>query len=76
MSRHVFLTVLIASIIAVVVGVFLSPSAEQRKSLGFPWEINVMPDGTTSVFQINLSKTSLGEAERLFKEIFQTVSFV
>ena len=75
MSRHVFLSVFIVSVIAVVVGVFLSPSEEQRSSLGFPWEITVMPDGTTSVFQINLGKTSLGEAEKLFKEVAELTLF-
>ena len=75
MTRHVFLTVLIASVIAVVLGVFLSPSEDDRKSLGYPWEISLMPDGTTSVFQINIGKTNLGEVENLFKEVAELTLF-
>jgi len=71
----VFLSVLIISVIAIVIGVFLSPSEEHRVSLGYPWEINIMPDGTTSVFQVNLGKTSLGEAEELFKEVAELTLF-
>ncbi len=75
MSRHVFLNVFIISAIAVVIGVFLSPTEEHRNSLGFPWEITLMPDGSTSVFQINLGKTSLGEAEKLFGEVAELTLF-
>lgn len=75
MFRHVFLTVLFVSVVAVVVGVLLSPSSDKRKSLGFPWEISLMPDGSTSVFQINLGKTRLGEVEKLFNETAELTLF-
>jgi hypothetical protein len=75
MTRHVFLTVSIVSILAVIIGVLLSPTGEQRESLGYPWEITVLPDGSTSVFKINLGKTNLGEAERLFKEVAELTLF-
>ena len=63
-----FLKVLAFSIVAVIAGVLLSTMMNPPASLGFPWQIEKQTDGTTTVFQINLGHTTLGEAEKLLKE--------
>ncbi|MDH5473645.1 MAG: hypothetical protein OEY61_12385 [Gammaproteobacteria bacterium] len=63
-----FLKVLAFSVVAVLVGIFLSSTMEPETSLGYPWQIEKRSDDTTKVFNINLGHTTLGEAETLLKE--------
>ena len=68
MIKHAFLSVLAVSILALLLGLYFSSNMDQSQNLGFPWQVNKHADGSTSVFQINLGKTTLGQAEKLFKE--------
>jgi len=69
MGKHIFLTVFSISILAVVLGVYVSSLGKQEINVtGYPWQIENMPDGNTRVFEITLGQTTVGEAEQLFKE--------
>lgn len=63
-----FLKVLGFSLLAVIAGVLLTVFMEPPASIGYPWQIEKQADGTTTVFQINLGHTTLGEAEKLLNE--------
>lgn len=77
MTRHVFLSVLIVSILLILIGILYTPSIdEDRPILGFPWQIEKLPDGGISVFQIELEKTRLLDIEKQFQEIAEFTLFV
>jgi len=69
MLKHTFLTVVGVSILALVLGMYFSLNMEREQALGFPWQVSKLEDGSTSVFQVNLGKTTLGQTEKLFQEI-------
>jgi hypothetical protein len=75
MGRHVFLSVLGASILLILVGMLVSMQMEERPNLGFPWQVEAMPDGSTRVFQVHLGSTTLGEAEQAFQEAAEITLF-
>ncbi|MDH5765158.1 MAG: hypothetical protein OEZ38_04000 [Gammaproteobacteria bacterium] len=62
-----FLKVLAFSILAVIAGVLVTTLMEPAPSLGFPWQVEQQPDGSTQIFKIQLGHTTLGEAEKLFQ---------
>ena len=66
MGKHIFLSVLGFSILAIIAGTFLSSMMEDRVNLGFPWQIEHMPDGSIKVFQVHLGQTKLLDAEKQF----------
>ncbi|MCW8935754.1 MAG: hypothetical protein OQK98_13590 [Gammaproteobacteria bacterium] len=69
MGKHVFLTVFGISILAVVLGVYVSSLKKQEISVtGYPWQIENLPSGNTRVFGITIGLTTVAEAEQLFKE--------
>jgi len=68
MFKHAFLSVVAVSILALLLGVYFSSTMDKSQSLGFPWQITKQADGSTTVFQINLGKTTLGQVEALFHE--------
>ncbi len=76
MKNNVFLGVLGFSVLAVLVGMYVSTTMQGRPNLGFPWQIELLPDGSTKIFQVHLGQTSLGEAEQLFQEPFDLTMFV
>lgn len=75
MGRHVFLSVLIFSIVAVVIGVFVLPGKEPR-DVRLPWQITLTPDGGSKVLGVELGRTTLGEAELAFSEPAEVSLFV
>ena len=67
MAKQTFLSVLLVVVIAVLLGWLLSVNIDtSRLDRGFPWQIEIMPDGSTQVMQINLGHTTLGEAAKKF----------
>lgn len=76
MGRHVFLSVLGFSVLALIIGTLLSLPFGNDSNLGYPWQLEVMPDGSTRVFQVHLGQTTLAEAERLFQESAEITLFV
>lgn len=75
MGRHVFLSVLAFTIIAVVLGVFVLPGKEAQM-VRLPWQISVTADGGSRVLGVELGRTSLGEAELAFGEPAEVSLFV
>ncbi|MCW9014487.1 MAG: hypothetical protein OQL06_11950 [Gammaproteobacteria bacterium] len=77
MTRHIFLSVLIISAIALAAGMLYSPKIDHdRPVLGFPWVIQNLPDGSTQVFQITLGKSNLAQVEKQFNEFAKFTMFV
>lgn len=69
MGKHIFLTVFSISILAVVLGVYVSSLKKQEINVtGFPWQVENMANGNLRVFNLTLGQTTIGEAEQLFKE--------
>jgi hypothetical protein len=75
MGRHVFLSVLGFSILAVVIGVFVLPGKEPR-DVRLPWQISVTPEGGLRVLGVELGRTTLGGAELAFSEPAEVSLFV
>lgn len=76
MERHIFLSVLGFSILAVVLGMWLSSTMEPRDHSGYPWQIELQPDGSTQVFSLILGQSTLADAEQQFKEAAEITMFV
>jgi hypothetical protein len=68
MLKHTFLSVIGVSLLTLTIGVYFSSIMDKGQSLGFPWQVIKQADGSTSVFQIHLGKTTFGEVEKLFLE--------
>jgi hypothetical protein len=75
MGRHVFLTVLGFSLLALVIALLASMQFGDRPSPGFPWQVDRLADGSTRVFQVQLGHTTLAEAERLFQDSAELTLF-
>ena len=77
MGRHIFLSVLGFSIVAVVLGILLSVwLGSSKPNLGYPWQVEILADGSTQVFQINLGQTRLQDIEKQFNEPAKFTMFV
>lgn len=63
-----FLSVLGFSALALIVGMLLSVPFGNDSNLGYPWQVDVLPDGSTRVFQLQLGNTTLAQAEQLFQD--------
>ncbi len=75
MGRHVFLSVLGFSVLAVLIGVFVLPGKETR-DVRLPWQIHLTADGGSRVLGVELGRTTLGEAELAFNEPAEVSLFV
>lgn len=67
MGRHVFLTVLGISILAVIIGI-LMPGQPREKAVNLPWQVEPLADGSIKVFGLVLGKSTLQEAQQIFQE--------
>jgi len=68
-AKQTFLSVLGVVVIALLLGWLLSVNIDaSRLDRGFPWQIEILPDGSSEVMQINLGKTTLGEAAKKFNQ--------
>lgn len=76
MERHIFLSVLGFSILAVVLGVWLSSMMSPRPHSGYPWQIELQADGSTRVFSLVPGQSTLADAEQQFKEAAEITMFV
>jgi len=76
MGKHVFLSVLGASILALLLGVYLSSlKAPQTDHAGFPWQLEILPSGQSRVFSLTIGESTLGEAEQVFQEYAELTLF-
>jgi hypothetical protein len=72
-----FLKVLGISLIAVVLGIYLSSFKTQQKNhAGFPWQIEILATGHSRVFSLTIGQSTLADAETLFKEYAELTLFV
>ncbi|MFO7593879.1 MAG: hypothetical protein R6X15_07560 [Pseudomonadota bacterium] len=67
MGRHIFLSVLGFSVLAVIIGVFVMPGKTPR-AVHLPWQITVTEEGNLRVLGVELGRTTLGGAELAFGE--------
>ncbi len=67
MGRHVFLWVLIVSILAVVIGILI-PGQPREQPVNLPWQVESMADGSSKVFGLVLGKSTLQDAQQVFQE--------
>lgn len=66
MERHVFLSVLAFTLLALVVGIFVIPGQPpQQNPTDLPWQVQPVGD-SVRVFGLTLGKSTLGEAEPRF----------
>lgn len=69
MFKQTFLSVVGISILALVLGLYFSSGFNHNKQdLGYPWQVKHQPDGSITIFKINLGHTTLAQAESLFAE--------
>ena len=77
MGKHVFLSVLGATILALLLGIYLSSlKAPEINQAGFPWQIENLESGHTRVFSLIVGQSTLGDAEQVFKEFSTITLFV
>ncbi len=67
-KRSVFWPVLLFTIVAVIIGVLLPGGPPPEPPRNLPWQIEVLPDGSSRVFGIVLGKTTLGQMEALLQK--------
>lgn len=67
MGKNTFLSVLLVTVLAVGIGVFVLPG-KQPGVAHLPWQISVTPEGDLSVLGVVVGRTTLGGAEHAFKE--------
>lgn len=60
-SLLVFLTIIVAAFL------YLKPAGDysSQNIRGLPWQIELLPDGTSRVFGVTLAQSTLGEAREL-----------
>ena len=76
MGKHVFLSVLAGTLLALVAGVYLMSFKDPHAShAGYPWQIEQLASGHTRVFSLTIGQSTLGDAEKLFKGIAEITLF-
>lgn len=76
MAKHTFLSVLLITILALLGGIYLSSFKDPLDNhAGFPWQVDILDDGSTRVFSLTLGKSQLIDAEKLFKSIAEITLF-
>lgn len=65
-ERHTFLFVLVFSLLAIAVAILI-PGRQEHQPEMLPWAVTAHEDGTSTVFGVQLGRSTLGEAEQLFK---------
>jgi len=81
-GKHTFLSVLVFTLLALLLGVYLSSfkaPLEQQNSVReniFPWQIEKNSTGKTRVFGLTIGQSTLNDAELLFKEKAEITLFM
>jgi len=76
LTKHIFLKVLGFTVLALLAGVYLSSLKNPNEvHAGFPWQVDVLESGHTQVFSLIVGQSSLGDAERQFKETAELTLF-
>ena len=75
MARHAFVMVMLLTLIAMVIGIYLSSFKNIESHAGFPWQIERLESGKTRVFNIVMGETALIDAEKQFKTVAELTLF-
>jgi hypothetical protein len=75
MGRYTFVSVLLFTVLAVAVGVFVLPG-KKAEDVHLPWQMSVTPDGNLRVLGVEVGASTLNEAEHAFKEPAEVSLFV
>ena len=75
LERYTFLAVLLFSLLAVGVGIML-PGEQSKEPLYLPWQIEKTESGSTRVLGLELGKSTLLDAQRRFREVYEVTLFV
>ncbi len=76
MEGKTVLGVIAVSIIAIAAGLLLTPKTAMEKRTGLPWQIVANSDGTSEVFGLTLSRSTLADATHRLKEKPEITMFV
>ena len=76
MEGKTVLGVIAVSIIAIALGLILTPKTAMEKRTDLPWQIATNSDGTSEVFGLTLSRSTLADAIRKIKEQPEITMFV
>jgi len=77
MSKYIFLRVFVFSLLAILGGIYLSSlQPPQTDHVGYPWQIEQLPNGQIRVFSLTLGQSSLDDAQQLFKETAEITLFM
>ncbi|WP_428624198.1 hypothetical protein [Sedimenticola sp.] len=67
MERYTFLGVLVFSLLAVVIGIFLVPG-RQVEDVRLPWQVESTPSGESRVFGVEIGRSTLTEVQDVLRE--------
>lgn len=76
MERHIFLSVLLFTLIALALGIFLPSGRAPVERENLPWNISVDGEGYSQVFGIALGRSTVGELARRIKDPAEVTMFV
>jgi len=74
-ERHVFLAVLVFTLLAIGIAM-LFPMRQDHQPALLPWVITLHEDGSSTVFGLNLGRSTLGEAEQRLQQEAEFTLFV
>jgi len=75
-SNYIFLKVLAFTLLALIAGIYLTSLKDPNAAhAGFPWQVSVLESGHTQVFSLTIGQSTLGEAEKQFKEVSEVTLF-
>ena len=72
MDKKIIIAILALSALALVIGILI-PGGDGRQTQMLPWKIELMPDGSTRVFGLVLSQSSVQQAEQQLRSAAKIV---
>lgn len=74
MERHIFLIVLVSSLLALAIGLML-PGEQAQGPVYLPWQVERTASGSTRVLGLELGKSTLADAHQRFEESYEVSMF-
>ncbi len=74
MERHIFLTVLVFSLLVLGIGLMM-PGEQAKGPVYLPWQVERTASGSTRVLGLELGKSTLAEAQQRFEEAYEVSMF-
>lgn len=77
MGRHIFLSVLLFTLVILAVAIFLPSGRQPVPSVGdVPWHVTVDKDGYSHVFGISVGRSTVGEVSKVINDPAEVSMFV